>query len=464
VKELETLMTRPDPMAGVMKARWLILLVIVLTAIFFRFYKLSSSPPGLFWDEAIEGNQATSGDFRLFYTENYGREGLYVWLIAGPLRVLGNKPWVIRGVSGFFGTLTVIGFYLLISELYGWQVASIASMLLASSFWHTVVSRFGVRVVLAPCVACFAFWALVRAVRSGRLSTWIAAGFLFGLGFYTYLPFRIVPIAVLVFLLCHKGSLSAQRIAAMTAIATLTVLPLLGYFIAHPQDLTHRTSQLRIGSLDEFEHNALATALMFSVEGDNQWQHNLRGTATLPIAVGIFFMLGIAAAAWRRDVWLLSTLVLFLLPEVLSTDAPHSLRAVLAVVPVYTLAAGGMCWLWSRQKTWPYAAVIGLIVIASTITEGRKYFIDWSPRAEVAAAYVDRNINFSRWLLTLPQDKTKYVYINVRLHNAPPDMLAQAVMFATDTYTQEKQRERNLFYATDLSAIPKGAIVIPLYQ
>ena len=38
--------------------RWLIILLILVVAVFFRLYRIDSAPPGLYPDEAINGNQA----------------------------------------------------------------------------------------------------------------------------------------------------------------------------------------------------------------------------------------------------------------------------------------------------------------------------------------------------------------------------------------------------------------------
>src|SRR5262245_14397475 len=81
----------------------LIGVTITLLSTAFRFYRLDCAPPGLFMDEAMEGNQAleaaTTGHFQLFYSENNGREGLFVWLAAMPLKIFGNRSWVLRSVS-----------------------------------------------------------------------------------------------------------------------------------------------------------------------------------------------------------------------------------------------------------------------------------------------------------------------------------------------------------------------------
>ena len=137
------------------KEFWILILIIAL-AIFFRFYQLDSFPPGLYPDEAMNGNNALvaleTGSFKMFYPENNGREGLFINLQALPVGIFGNQPWSLRAVSAIIGVLTVIGLYLLTKELFGWRLGALSSFLLAISFWHVNFSRIGFRAIMLPFI------------------------------------------------------------------------------------------------------------------------------------------------------------------------------------------------------------------------------------------------------------------------------------------------------------------------
>lgn len=100
----------------------LILIAIMAIAVFFRLWKLDSIPPGLYPDVAINGNEALealkSGNFKLFYPENNGREGLFINLISLSFAVFGVSIWSIKIVAAIFGILTVLGVYLLTQEVF----------------------------------------------------------------------------------------------------------------------------------------------------------------------------------------------------------------------------------------------------------------------------------------------------------------------------------------------------------
>src|SRR6267142_7049843 len=103
-------------------ARTWLLVGILIIAIFLRFYHLTSTPAGLYPDEAIDGNNAAEvaqiGHVQVFYVEDNGREGLYVNMIAAFLKVWPvYEPWVVRLPAAIAGVLTVLGIYFLASEL-----------------------------------------------------------------------------------------------------------------------------------------------------------------------------------------------------------------------------------------------------------------------------------------------------------------------------------------------------------
>ncbi|MEK7086713.1 MAG: hypothetical protein AAB935_00445, partial [Patescibacteria group bacterium] len=120
---------------------------ILALASFFRFYKLPSVHPGLYPDEAMNGNNALeaikTNDFKIFYPENNGREGLFINIQALFLKFLlpenGHpEPWMLKLPSAIFGILTVLGVFFLARELFrnyhGNKIALLSSFFLAVSF------------------------------------------------------------------------------------------------------------------------------------------------------------------------------------------------------------------------------------------------------------------------------------------------------------------------------------------
>ena len=75
-----------------------LLIVIVIIATFLRLYNITQVPPGLYPDEAMNGNNALEAlsklpslsGFKVFYPENNGREGLFINIQAISVGLFGN--------------------------------------------------------------------------------------------------------------------------------------------------------------------------------------------------------------------------------------------------------------------------------------------------------------------------------------------------------------------------------------
>src|SRR3989344_6853624 len=187
--------------------KWIIILLIIVVAAVFRLSGLSSIPPGLYPDEAMNGNNAIRAlefnDYKVFYLENNGREGLFINLQALSLKVFGYYIWALRIVPAIAGILTVLGLYLLAKQLFNWQIAAFSSYLMAIAFWHVNFSRIGFRAILAPILLVWGFYFLWRGLSSGKLWNFAASAILWGLGFYTYIAFRAMPLSLILVLLAY---------------------------------------------------------------------------------------------------------------------------------------------------------------------------------------------------------------------------------------------------------------------
>src|SRR3989338_3093286 len=199
-----------------------VLLAIMALGAFLRFYQITEIPPGLYPDEAMNGNNAlealATGDFKVFYPENNGREGLFINMQAVSLAAFGNTPWALRIVSALIGTLTILGIYLVTKELFSRNqnqesrikkkestgshhdsyflihdsriIGLFSAFFLATSYWHLNFSRIGFRAIMLPMFATFGIYFLLKGIRRGKPFDLIMAGLLTGLGVPTSLAFR----------------------------------------------------------------------------------------------------------------------------------------------------------------------------------------------------------------------------------------------------------------------------------
>ena len=493
----------------------LMLVGILLIALFLRTYHLHLYPPGLFPDEAMNGNNALeairTGSYKVFYPENNGREGLFINIQSLFLRLFAvREPWVLRFPSTIFGTLTVLGIYLLARELFGAKVGLLAAFLLATSFWHLVFSRIGFRAITAPFYATWGLWLLVVALRAHRFSSSLIrsllAGLVLGLGFHSYIAYRIMPaLAMLLFLFSwfdrreERGrSLSLLVPAGLFLLGfVVAVAPLLIHFIGAPQDFFSRTAQISIFTsphpVRDLLHNAIKTGGMFHFAGDSNWRHNFGRRPQLLWPVGIFFLVGIGLAVWRFIAWLgrsrradggiglerktqeyvfcLIWLAVAAAPVIISNEGiPHALRAILMIPPVFILSACGGSFLYEtvlkklHQKNiirlWKAFAFCLLLVLFSRAFT--LYFYRWGPHQITRDSFNENYVKLGEQLLSQPSDVKKYVIVRangIDVRGLP--IQTQTTMFITDTFLPEGQREKNIYYVKPEAAgtIPAGAQV-----
>ena len=218
---------------------------IFAIAILARTHHITSLPPGIYPDEAVNGTDAINaletGHFQWFYPNNYGREGLFMNLIALGFKIFGASVITLKMWSVFFGVLTVAGMMLLARELFGtYRAGLVAGFLYATSFWAVNFNRISFRANMLPFVLVFTFYFLFKGLREKKYYDYVLAGIFFGLGVHGYIAFRIAP-AILValflaFLISKKKFLREywKPILAFLLAAFLVALPMLLTFCFHP--------------------------------------------------------------------------------------------------------------------------------------------------------------------------------------------------------------------------------------
>jgi 4-amino-4-deoxy-L-arabinose transferase-like glycosyltransferase len=458
------------------------LLGILGVAAFYRFFRLHTLPPGLYPDEAMNGNDALasldSGRFAVFYPENYGREGLFIWIVALSLKLLGTSVQALRGPSAVIGTLTIAAMYLLASELYGRRVAVLSSSLAAVSFWHVDFSRMGLRGILVPLLLSLAFGVLLHGLRTRRASAVILAGVLFGVGAYTYVAFRaaFVLLAVTLLLVPREGWPAAAGTrsrgphlargwlpGAFLVTVGLVALPLVTFSLRHPDEFDFRLRRVSVMAAEDAPEalwrSTFLTARMFFVRGDGNPRHSYRRAPVLPLVVSPFFGLGLALAVKRavssrkggraearpssllgdrrRALFLLSWMAIMALPVVLTgRGVPHALRSIGMLPAVFILAASGLVAVADAagriHRVAPLA--LSLCVVGAAAVQGyRAYFVEWGGDPSLREAFRQDLVEKAEYLKTLSSAARAYVVANGRGLPAPypdgPPMPAQTLLF-----------------------------------
>ncbi len=503
-----------NPDAGKSRRVWFLIPILILAA-FLRFYHFTSTPPGLYADEAMDGNNAAevaqTGHFRAYYAEDNGREGLYVNLIAVFLKIWPlHEPWVVRLPAAVAGILTVCGLYFLVSRLFGYDVGLLAAFLLATSFWHINFSRIGYRVILSPLFLTWSLYLLVQSLskESSALSfdqakpaRWwkkhlsapyvsaALAGIVYGLGFYTYISYRITPLLFLVFIpFFRKNAGFWGRVAVFILFTFVTAAPIGYHFAKHPSHFSERMSQVSVTDAPHpsrlFASNFGNTLLMFNVRGDDNWGHNISGAPELFWPVGILFVVGIILSIYAlarrypeadRSGFISSlprfglslTFLWFILaatpPSASTAGVPSALRSLLMLPAAIILAAIGGIWLYRmvRDNVGKSAArsLAGAFIIVVAWFAYYEYLVVWARNPIVHHAFDEQYVKVGREINALPRSTQKYVVVTAPGYLARGiPVPAETTMFITDSFTLQGQAEHHIRYLLpdQIGAIPPG--------
>lgn len=432
--------------------------LVVLGALFIRSYHISSLPPGVYPDEAVNGVDAITANaghsWKMFYENNNGREGLFMNLIALSFSLFGISVATFKMWSILFGTLTALGMILLGEELFASRRAGIiAGFLTATSFWAINFSRIGFRAIMLPFILVFTVFFLIRGIQKKKIIDYVFAGIFFGIGVHTYISFRIAPLIIIVllvaFIISRKRFLAThwKEILAFIAATVIAALPMLFDFYQHPDHFSGRTSQVSVFNPEVNQGHLLLTLgksfgltmAQFNFFGDQNWRHNLPPWPEIFPIIGIFFLAGIFYfiyefffLLWRRIragerserfilvALLLSWFFVMILPSAISFEGlPHALRSIGAMPVALLLAAFSIeaAFKWAeRAKYAKHKKTLWILLIVAIVGSGiwsvKQYFVDWGASKDVHGAFNQNFMNMANYLNGLPDGTPKYVVDN----------------------------------------------------
>jgi len=450
-----------------LKSPWVILAFALVLAALLRYPGLGSVPPGLSFDEAGNGVAAmdvADGQYRLWWLIGGGKEPLIAYLLQPLLWLFGPTPVALRLYAATMGVITVAGTYWLCWEMFVATPASsrdnqsssllplFAALGLATAFWHVALSRVAFRALALPAVEVLALAWLWRTLRISECTEteapwyqYAGAGALIGLGVYTYLPGRLIPVVLFLFFATEAGLAWLRGIqplilrhlrglAISVFVALLVFLPLLVFFTRYPEFFFERAGVVSvfrpewnqgdlIGTLVRVTLTTLGT--FAAITGDPNPIANLPGRPMLGLILAVFFWLGVAVSLWRvvrvaigrpsktpssqrtdrllpaAHLLLLCWWLVMLLPGILSPEgAPHHLRIIGTAPATYILVAVGLGQILhlirqipGLQKS-PDSAIyrrgdwlVVLVFLIIGLVTARDYFSRWARLPELYMTY-----------------------------------------------------------------------------
>lgn len=437
--------------------------LVILTGVFVRFYQLGTIPPGVHYDEAYNGMDALwaneTGDYKVFYPDNTGREGFHINVIAFFLKIFGNSNWGLRFANAMWGSLTLIGFFFLLRELKfsRWSVI-LGTFLLATSFWHLVFSRTAYRAIMVPFVLVWSFYFFWKGManlkkddkKSKRLAFIFlaASGLFFGLGFHTYIAFRAAPLVFalvgLSFIFSQKDFLKInwKSVMVFSLAVILISLPMIWYFWGNFNELVYRSDSVSVFNAkgmnfcQAFWKSLSAHLGAFFNFGDHNPRHNFNDQPLLPHAWAVLFVIGFLISAWEIfltfkkkvskwfhvSVLAQSMFWVMLLPGVMSIEGiPHSLRIIGTIPAVFLMMTLAVEYFSDLKKESVQAGrnfpkKINLIIFGGLIlvvfggfSQIQLYFTKWASDTRTEGAYERKLFDFGHLIGNLPLKNDNYI-------------------------------------------------------
>ncbi|KAA3664531.1 MAG: hypothetical protein DWQ04_05240 [Chloroflexi bacterium] len=314
---------------------WVLLLLVLLTAVSLRLYNITSAPPGLTHDEADHGITALGilqGEGAIYFTIGHGREPLYDYVTAAVMAVIGPTYLAGRLTAVFFSLISIVGLYAWTYRAFDRSTALLAAAGLAVSFWGVMAARQSLRSITLPALFVLALWIWwrrsegqretvnnQRATINGQRFTihnsqftihYFLSGLLLGLTFYTYIPARIMwllfPAIVVYLAIVDREQFKRmwKGTAVTLFIAFLIALPLIVFLLNNPElevrivELSDPLTAARNGDFFLLWENTKNSLRLFTVEGDMTWRYNIPGKPLLPLVQGTLFYMGLLLAGW----------------------------------------------------------------------------------------------------------------------------------------------------------------------
>ncbi len=419
------------------RARWsrretLALGLILVLAAGLRLWQLDTVMPEMSSDHVEKIRDAwrvSRGEHNVFFANIGGREPLQMYAMAllAQLPGLGFNFYTLKLLTALEGVVAVLLLTLtgrtLIGGREGRLVGLIMGALVAVGYWHILLSRMGLRIVLTTSVAALLLLILWRALRHNRRRDFLAAGLVIGFGLYTYQAARMLPLVVVtgagLILIWRASGLRLALLcnfAALVLIALVAFVPLAGYALEYPQDFWRRTTSRVLGDaalasdtvsgleaqlaavsdeLAQLAVNLRNALLMFNWKGDVAWISGAPNKPALDPWTGALFILGLGAWARRiqrrrsvLELLLPVSLFIMLLPSVLAlafpVENPSHTRTSGAIPAVFLIAALPLAQLAGllRQQLRGRlgrlcAAGLVLVVLTGAMSECyKRYFVE----------------------------------------------------------------------------------------
>ena len=383
-----------------------ILVIAGCIILFFRLYLINEVPSEMFSDHAeklLDVMDVLGGKYSIFFERNTGREPIQFYFTALIIKIFNTKINFISLKVGtvISGLLTLPFIYLIAKELSNKWGGIFALLFTGIGYWPNVISRVGLRYSLYPLFTAPVVYFILKGFKEKNTNYFLASGIFLGLGLMGYSSFRIIPflvvaIFILYYLINNKSIDRIQTLAGIILIGSVSLavfLPLFRYWIDHSGNFSYRALS-RLTQLERpFDEpaiiilikNILNSILMPFFRNGHIWVHSVPNRPALDFISAGFFFTGLVfmiRQIWSQKNWefsaLLISIPILMMPSILSLaypgENPSLNRSAGALVPVFVVIGIGFNVLiksivdnFSKRYSKIIALLVGLMIISISI-------------------------------------------------------------------------------------------------
>ncbi len=355
---------------------WNILwLAVFALCAFFLFHDLENVPVDMVSDHAeklYDIKDILDGKSPIFFTRNTGRECFQFYFTVLVIKIFGTGlSFLSLKIGTALAGLFILPFVYKLGKMLGSRWVGLTAMLLCGiSYWPIVIGRAALRFAYYPMFTAPALLYLLRGLKERSRGSLILSGIFLGIGLHGYSPFRIVPVAFVLFFVIYlltdvkPGSrMNAVRaFLCLVLFAFLVFLPLARVTLDMPGMVIYR-SVSRLGETEKsfdssplgiFADNVWQGIVMPFWKDGSTWVHSIVYRPALEHLTASFFFLGLLFVLMRilkkhrwEDICVVLAIPLLMLPSTLSLafpmENPCLNRTAGALIPVLLIAAAGIC-------------------------------------------------------------------------------------------------------------------------
>ncbi len=351
------------------KTEMILFAAVMLLAAFMRVYHITSMPQGLFIDQGFVGYSALRiihegwrpGYISEIFLMAYS---FTLYQVAFWFKVFGESETSLKLFYVFLSLSGLSLIYWTFRQLAGSRTALLTLFILAVMRWHIIFSRNAFPTIQVPLYAFATLGFLLYGLNHSKRWAFCVAGGFFGLGFYTYQGFKVVPILLAVYTIyeCFADWGRIKKNWKNISLFLLIGVVITSFIISDRltgKNLEGRETQLSIFAKMKDEHSAkpfwtglARTSLMFNRQGDPNPRHNLQDYKMLDDVSGVLLVLGLIYGfvhiKRRKYFYAVAGFFIMSLLGTLSIDAAHANR-LLALTPFMAfLIATPIMAIWAR--------------------------------------------------------------------------------------------------------------------